>query len=301
MNPARMKRVSKSNPCPACGKPDWCLVAEDGSAAICARIEQGSVKKCGDAGWLHIFRENVPNVPNVHRSLANKQKLVQIVTAQDKQPDDIGLVAEKYHKQLDQGRLSLLAGSLGVSAESLRRLKVGWDGKAYTFPMSTDFGKTIGIRRRFSDGRKVSVTGSRTGLFIPAELSTTGPLLIVEGESDLAAALTLGFESIGRPNCNSKVEITVKAAKGHTEAVIIGDNDPPGRNGAEKLARVLVLHCTSVKIVYPPAQIKDLRQWVQTGLTMEGLQRAIDQSVPIKIKVNFRRPNISMEANKCRK
>jgi hypothetical protein len=94
MNPARMKRVSKSNPCPACGKPDWCLVAEDGSAAICARIEQGSVKKCGDAGWLHIFRENVPNVPNVHRSLANKQKLVQIVTAQDKQPDDIGLVAE---------------------------------------------------------------------------------------------------------------------------------------------------------------------------------------------------------------
>ena len=43
------KRVSRSDPCPICGKPDWCVVAED--AVICARIE--SLKRCGEAGWLH--------------------------------------------------------------------------------------------------------------------------------------------------------------------------------------------------------------------------------------------------------
>jgi len=287
MNPARMKRVSKSNPCPACGKPDWCLVAEDGSAAICARIEQGSVKKCGDAGWLHIFRENVPNVPNVHRSLANKQKLVQIVTAQDKQPDDIGLVAEKYHKQLDQGRLSLLAGSLGVSAESLRRLKVGWDGKAYTFPMSTDFGKTIGIRRRFSDGRKVSVTGSRTGLFIPVGLTSTGLLLVCEGATDTGAALDLGFDAIGRPNCNSKIEMTAKAARGRTEIVIIGDNDQVGRAGARKLADALVLHYSRVRIIHPADGVKDLREWLSAGLNREMLLHTIEKTSPIEIRITF--------------
>ena len=55
-----------TGPCPVCGKPDWCLVAEDGSAAICARIEEGSVKRCGDAGWLHILRENGYNRHNGH-------------------------------------------------------------------------------------------------------------------------------------------------------------------------------------------------------------------------------------------
>jgi len=54
----KMQRVSRKSPCPVCSKPDWCLVAEDGSAAICARISDGSVKKCGDAGWLHIFKHD---------------------------------------------------------------------------------------------------------------------------------------------------------------------------------------------------------------------------------------------------
>src|SRR5437879_4269411 len=51
----RMQRVSASKPCPICEKPDWCLRAEDGSAAICSRIE--SAKRCGEAGWLHVLRE----------------------------------------------------------------------------------------------------------------------------------------------------------------------------------------------------------------------------------------------------
>ncbi len=44
-------RVNRNNPCPVCGKPDWCLIAADGQAAICARLD--SPEKCGDAGWLH--------------------------------------------------------------------------------------------------------------------------------------------------------------------------------------------------------------------------------------------------------
>src|SRR5207248_11062007 len=47
--------VSRERPCPVCGKPDWCLVAEDGTAAICQRV--GSGKRCGEAGWLHRLAE----------------------------------------------------------------------------------------------------------------------------------------------------------------------------------------------------------------------------------------------------
>lgn len=45
-------KVNRRNPCPICGKPDWCLVSPDGKAAICARIQ--SEKPTGNAGWLHI-------------------------------------------------------------------------------------------------------------------------------------------------------------------------------------------------------------------------------------------------------
>ena len=45
------KRVSRETPCPVCGKADWCLVAADGTAAICPRTE--SPRRCGDAGFLH--------------------------------------------------------------------------------------------------------------------------------------------------------------------------------------------------------------------------------------------------------
>ena len=58
MNTETMDRVSKENPCPVCGKHDWCLRSQDDSAAICQRIEQGSKKRCGDAGWLHVFRDD---------------------------------------------------------------------------------------------------------------------------------------------------------------------------------------------------------------------------------------------------
>ena len=53
-----MNRVRRDNPCPICGKPDWCLIAGDKTAAICKRIE--SPKQCGEAGWLHRLRDHEP-------------------------------------------------------------------------------------------------------------------------------------------------------------------------------------------------------------------------------------------------
>ncbi len=51
-------RVNRHNGCPVCGKPDWCLISEDGKAAICARIESDT--KAGEAGWLHKLDTAMP-------------------------------------------------------------------------------------------------------------------------------------------------------------------------------------------------------------------------------------------------
>ena len=85
--------------------------------------------------------------------------------------------------------------------------------------------------------------------------------------------------------------MTARFAKGQN-VVIIGDNDPPkedgrqpGKDGAEKLAGKLLLHCLSVKIIYPPDKTKDLRQWFRAGLTSSQLQQIIKNTKPLTMEL----------------
>ncbi len=276
----KMQRVRRNSPCPVCGKPDWCLIAPDKSISICARIERGSVKKCGDAGWLHVLHEDVDRPRAFTTRITTK-----IDDAKDFRP-----LATKYQEQLTAGKISTLAPTLGVSAASLRRLQVGWDGEAYTFSMSDGKGKIIGIRRRFPSGRKASVIGSKNGLFIPPGLDSGIPLLVCEGPTDTAAAITLGFDVVGRPNCNSLVAMTAMVCRGR-DVVIVADNDPkpngsnPGLEGAMKLAERLVFACPSVKVILPPAEYKDLRSWYLAGLIRDGLLTEIEKMEPITLEL----------------
>lgn len=277
-----MQRVTRNRPCPVCGKPDWCLVAEDDGAAICQRIEDGSVRRCGDAGWLHTLKDR-HNGHHRHRDSGRRRHTLFGKEAQE--PGDIAFdrLSARYQSQLTGEKLKSLAGSLGVSSGSLSRLGVGWDGAAFTFPMSDANGKIVGIRRRFPNGSKISVKGSETGLFIPMDLSGVEPLLVTEGPTDTAAALDLRFDAIGRPNCNSLVEMTVRAVRRRKEITVVSDNDVVGRAGADKLATILALRCPCVRVVHPPDGIKDLRQWFNTGLTAEVFQWAVSAAPKIRL------------------
>lgn len=286
MAEGRMKRVSRDRPCPGCGKSDWCLIAPDGSAAICQRVKEGSRKKCGDAGYLHILNDR-HNGHDRPRSSAKWRRSVTVGRDQGSQAQDFGQMAAECQTRLTDDRLRALACSFGLSAQSLQRLRVGWDGRAYTFPMFDDGGRIIGIRRRFPNGKKVSVMGGRTGLFLPTDMAEAGPLLVCEGATDTAAALVLGFAAIGRPNCNSLVEMTVRAVRGWGEMAIVADNDSVGRMGAERLASVLALCCPCVRTVPPPNGVKDLRRWLRTGLTAEALRKVIAETGPVTMAMSF--------------
>lgn len=253
-----MLRVNKLHPCPVCQKPDWCMYSEDGQVAICARVSEGSKRKCGDAGYLHLLA-NSPGtcLPKGRRQTFN-------VTDKPKQEIDFEKLAKEYQQRLSDRQLRWLGRSLRISERSLIRMCTGFDGKAFTFPMRDENLRIIGIRRRFGDGNKKALFGSTNGLFIPTGLANDKPLVITEGPTDCGAALDLGFEAIGRPNCDSKIEMTVQFSRGR-KVVIICDNDVPGRDGAKKLATELIKCCPAVKIVCPPLGVKDLREWKQQG------------------------------------
>ena len=258
-----MQRVSKTHLCPVCEKPDWCLYSEDGSAAICARVSEGSKKRVGEAGFLHVLGPGLARPP-VGRTRVRQTKRVTPKV-------DFGKLAKRYQARISRRQIAMLGRTLGVMAASLIRLGVGWDGEAFCFPMCDEYRRVIGIRRRLGDGRKLCVTGSRTGLFIPEEIDGSGPLTVCEGPTDTAAALDMGFSAVGRPNCNSKVKMTARYAGGR-QVTIIADNDAVGIDGAKQLAKELAVRSRKVRIIVPPLGVKDLRDWKSKGLTARQIR-----------------------------
>jgi hypothetical protein len=145
--------------------------------------------------------------------------------------------------------------------------------------MRDGIGNYIGIRIRHESGKKWSELGSHSGIFIPK--SRPKPLaLIVEGPTDCAAALTLGYYAIGRPSCSGGVQHLVTAiGKLRTQrAVIVADNDKPGIEGAKMLQEFLPI--PSCVIVLP---VKDIREFVKMGSNkkmLEDIISSVTWSVP---------------------
>ncbi len=87
------------------------------------------------------------------------------------------------------------------------------------------------------------------------------PILIVEGQTDTAAAMDMGFVAIGRPSavCNTAELEKIVAGKA---VIIVGENDnTAGVPGMEKTFTNLDGKCATTTKILPPEGCKDLRKW----------------------------------------
>lgn len=255
-------RARKDNLCPICERPDGCSVSADGKVCCCSRIESDRLKgEPYQGGWIHRLDGDYKPKP------LPKKKRGPL--------PDFSKLAMSFINNCNE---HLLAESLGVSPESLRRLQVGFNGKEHTFPMKDENLRIIGIRTRSHRG-KFCVLGSKTGLFIPLDLTFKERLFLPEGASDTAALLTLGFEAIGRPSCMGGATILFKLLEKHRvpEVVIVADRDKPkkrpdgsvwrpGTDGAYRLAQTLKPLTGCLRTIKPPCN-KDVRDWVKDGCT----------------------------------
>lgn len=262
----KWRRVSRSCECPICGRADWCLIAIDGTAAICARVESEQVVGDQGAGWLHKLNGKHIIAPV---RLSPAEKAPKFTSA------ELVAITDRCITDLSDRRIRLLGKSLGVTVESLRRLRVGWDidRESFTFPMSDGQWNTIGIRLRLVNGRKLAIRDSRQGLFVPMGIRTDRPLLIAEGESDCASLLDLSFNSIGRPSCQGGTRFVIEYLRRlrFRHVIVVADHDGPGRRGADSLVSTLVDHVPKVWVVFPPDGAGDIREWVNCGGTREEL------------------------------
>ncbi len=266
------------NLCPVCQHDHWCMMQADESAVICGRVAEGFDKDLGDAGYLFRLKKSEGgrfHSPPEEWWLRHKRE-----SEAHKAVTDFAEHAARCRRALSNDALEMLALGLGVMPLTLQLLGVGWNGRAYTFPMSLAGGRVVGIRLRGSDGKKWAEKGSTHGLFIP-EVRSDGPLLVCEGPTDTAALLGLGYDAVGRPSCRGCEDQVVSLARPlgqpRRDVVIVADDDGPGFAGAAKLADMLVPKARSVKVITPQGR-KDAREWVREGATRELVDRVINNA-----------------------
>jgi putative DNA primase/helicase len=265
---------------------------------------------------------------------------------------------ETYRRNVYPAMLEYIAEKLGVSTESLSMIGIGYEfeGPSWVFPERDENGKIIGLVRRFDNGSKCTVAGSKRGLTYimntehgkdndryspgrhnwtrvsagmpcpvcgrtkwcmvssedlenpPAVIcgqqdgsvgesgegsylhildkrgikkshcetvlpQTDLPILIVEGQTDVAAAYDLGMVAIGRPSAKSGFRILRKMPLNGRPVAVIGENDPSnaGEEGMESAFQTIKKITNKVVKMLPPDGINDLRRWVTAGLTQDLL------------------------------
>lgn len=242
-------RVSKEHKCKVCDHADWCTFTD--GASCCMRVE--SQKTMNNGGWLHLAGDDAPRyIPPPPRPVSN--------------PIDAQAIWERWSKATSSQLVIGLGEQLGVDPMALHLLGAAWTDlhHAWAFPMKDAHGKVIGIRLRAENGRKWAVTGSKAGIFIPSTQSQRRVLMILEGPSDTAAALSLGYHCIGRAACLGQEDMVLAYIRKNRfqHVILVADNDGPGMAGASQLQnRLAVPSC----IVVPPC--KDMRDFVKQGGT----------------------------------
>ncbi len=262
-----MQRVSRERPCAVCGKHDWCLQRPDGSAAICARIEEGSLKRAGDAGWLHVLDPTAP------RPFPQARALPQTPSG----PKHDWAVWHQRYREAAPDHINALAAKLSVSRDALERLEVGYDParRWWTFPERDATGQIVGLIGRNEAGQKRRYSGAKCGLCYPADWAAgTGPLLLVEGASDMAAVLTMGLPGVARPSNTGGITLLtdlLSDLSADRPIVVISERDKkedgtwPGKSGAISTAKQLAAALErEIEWSLPPDNAKDTRAWLQS-------------------------------------
>jgi hypothetical protein len=244
------------------------------------RVESQQEVKTG--GWIH--KRNGAVAQQVTLPIRETTRRT------DLEMDTLWRPRAKQWRDQGRGELGRLAAVLGVSVMSLQALRVGWDGKAWTFPERNGAGLVVGVSRRFEDGAKRCAKGSHRGLtYCQGWGIPNGPVFIVEGGSDVAAGLTLLLAVVGRPSNLGGINMLTELLRGKDrQIIVIGERDRkthdslpeitrkthnpkcggcpkcwPGCYGSRRAAARLS-NSLGRKVVstLPPNDAKDLRGWL---------------------------------------
>jgi len=281
--------VTRREPCPICGQGGWCSRSDDG-AVTCMRALRDSLST---AGWrtLKRTRDGAGLILRRDDGLASTAWTDSRPREQKTKPPKVAPAIWKQRVAAFQmnmgGQRAALAAALGVDEAALQLLDCGWRWECndWTFPERNAAGDIVGVSTRLAspirarDGKvttKRMIRGSTHGLFYAptAWQAGDGPILLVEGASDTAAAYTMGLAAVGRPSNTGGIRdlaVLLRDIPTSRPIVVVGENDDrdgisPGRNGARLTAERLAEETgRAILWAMPPAGSKDTRDYLRSA------------------------------------
>ena len=316
-------RTSKSEPCPVCGGAD-CSFSDDRSVLVCWRGDGQSagngyryVRPGSSGGSVYVRGDNDAGIrAALERVGAGTLTGNQFWAAR---------VDDYLEHQEAAARRQALARELGVSDLALAGLSVGWKPAtrtrrgAWSYPQRNATGSVVscglrydtpdkGQRQRYDfDGRKDSdpakVKSTAGLIYIPGRwLTSSGPVLTVEGMSDVAALDTIGLDAVGHPGNRpgplvlDELEKLLRAVPADRDIVAVAERDPgredddnaPGRTGARYKARELANRLRRrVGVALPPDAAKDSRGWLGADVAAGGNVSRLDAATRQGLRERF--------------
>ena len=94
-------------------------------------------------------------------------------------------------------------------------------------------------------------------------MESEDPIIVVEGKTDVLAAMDIGLVAVGRPSAKGKIQLLKKLCRGQN-IIVVGENDDNnvGQQGMELVFNNLASVCNSIAKVLPPKTVNDLREWI---------------------------------------
>lgn len=115
--------------------------------------------------------------------------------------------------------------------------------------------------------------------------SAADPVLVVEGATDTATLIGLGFDAVGVPCAGASSASAPMLAElvAGRHVVLLADRDGgAGASGTIRLAGILLEWCESVRIIPAPKDAKDSRAAVIAGATRADFLALIEEAVPLE-------------------
>lgn len=208
-------------------------------------------------------------------------------------------VARKYHRRLmsTPTALKYLKRKRLLTEGTLRRFKIGFDGRRFTIPIYNEFGLLINIRcydplsRRHRVPKMVNYRqenedrsfGSPPVLYPIKVLKNTDRLItICEGEWDCLILNQAGIPAVTSTSGASTWPAVYNRMFAGLQVITIYDNDEAGHEGEKKVLGNLHTIAKSIsKVKIPKKHGKDVTDWAQARKKMrtkEGWQRAISNA-----------------------